>query len=75
VLVDNSYVESEQTTIARTDAEGNTYQIHALPDGERYEIVKNFPTDSALRKRLGPLLRDMRIHRFEHYWMLVARLR
>lgn len=75
VLVDNSYVESEKTTIARTDAEGNTYQIHALPDGERYEIVKNFPTDSALRKRLGPLLRDMRIHRFEHYWMLVARLR
>lgn len=75
VLVDNSYVESEKTTIARTDLEGNTYQIHALPDGERFEILKNFPTDSALRKRLGPLLRDMRIHRFEHYWMLTARLK
>lgn len=75
MLVDNSYVDSEKTTLARTDAEGNTYQIHALPNGERYEIVKNFPTDSALRKRLGPLLRDMRIHRFEHYWMLTARLK
>lgn len=75
VLVDNSHVESEKTVIARTDAEGNTYQIHALPDGTRYEIVKNYYTDSTLRKRLGPLLRDMRVHRFEHYWMLTARLK
>jgi len=75
VLVDNSQVESEKTVIARTDAESNTYQIHALSDGSRYEIVKNYYTDSALRKRLGPLLRDMRVHRFEHYWMLTARLK
>ncbi len=75
VLVDNTYVESEKTAIARTDAEGNTYQIHALPNGDRYEIIKNYYTDSTLRKRLGPLLRDMRVHRFEHYWMLTARLK
>lgn len=75
VLVDNSHVETEKTVIARTDLEGNTYQIHALPNGERYEIVKNYHTDSALRKRLSPLLTDMRVHRFEHYWMLTARLR
>lgn len=74
VLVDNSWVEGE-TTIARTDPEGNTYQIHALPNGDRYEIVKNYPADSALRKRLGPLLKDMRIHRYDHYWMLTGRLR
>jgi len=74
VLVDNSFIEGE-TVIARTDAEGNTYQIHALPDGERYEIVKNYHTDSALRKKLGPLLRDMRVYRYDHYWMLTARLK
>lgn len=75
VLVDNSQVDTEKTVIARTDAEGNTYQIHALPDGERYEILKNYYTSSTLRKRLGPLLKDMRVHYFEHYWMLTARLR
>lgn len=75
MLVDNSYVETEKTTIARTDLEGNTYQIHALPNGERYEIVKNFPTDSTLRKRFSPLLRDMRINRYEYYWMLTGRFR
>lgn len=74
VLVDNTFVE-EETVIARTDSEGNTYQIHTVPGGERYEIVKNYHTDSALRKRLGPLLRDMRIHRYDHYWMLTAKLR
>jgi SAM-dependent methyltransferase len=74
VLVDNSFLEGE-TTIARTDAEGNTYEIHALPDGERYEIVKNYHSDSALRKKLSPLLRDMRVYRYDHYWMLTARLK
>lgn len=75
VLVDNSQVDTEKTVIARTDLEGNTYQIHTLPNGERYEILKNYYTNSTLRKRLGPLLRDMRVHHFEHYWMLTARLR
>ncbi|WP_353154895.1 class I SAM-dependent methyltransferase [Herminiimonas fonticola] len=75
VLVDNSQVDTEKTVIARTDLEGNTYQIHTLPNGERYEIIKNYYTSSTLRKRLGPLLKDMRIHYFEHYWMLTARLR
>jgi SAM-dependent methyltransferase len=74
VLVDNSFIDGE-TTIARTDTEGNTYQIHALADGERYEIVKNYYSDSALRKKLGPLLRDMRIYRYDHYWMLTAKLK
>ncbi|MNJ94447.1 Magnesium-protoporphyrin O-methyltransferase [compost metagenome] len=75
VLVDNSQVDTEKTVIARTDQEGNTYQIHAAPNGERYEILKNYYTNSTLRKRLGPLLKDMRVHHYEHYWMLTARLR
>jgi len=74
VLVDNSFMEGK-TTIARTDAEGNTYEIHTVPGGERYEVMKNYHTDSALRKRLAPLLRDMRIHRYDHYWMLTARFK
>lgn len=74
VLVDNSFIEDE-TAIARTDIDGNTYQIHSVPGGERYEIVKNYYSDSALRKKLGPLLRDMRVYRYDHYWMLTARLK
>ena len=74
VLIDNVYVEGSSTSIARTDLQGNTFQIR-LQDGERFEILKNFPTDSALRKRLGAHLKDIRIQRVEHYWMLTGRLK
>ena len=75
VLIDNSYVEGSNTPIARTDPEGNTYQIRRLPNGERYEVLKNFPTDSALRKKLAAAVKDIRIVRLEHYWMLTGRLK
>ena len=74
VLVDHVYVEGSSTSIARTDLQGNTFQIRTL-DGERFEVLKNFPSDSALRKRFAAHLKDIRIHRIEHFWMLSGRLR
>ena len=74
VLIDNVYVEGSSTSIARTDLQGNTFQIRLL-DSERFEVLKNFPTDSALRKRLGAHLKDIRIQRVDHYWMLTGRLK
>ena len=53
VLLDDCYVEGSSETVARTDLEGNTFQIRTAPDGERYEIPKNYPSDSGLRKKLG----------------------
>lgn len=75
VLMDNVFVEGISLTIARTDPEGNTFQIRTLPDGGRQEILKNFPTDSALRKKLAAAVRDIRIVRLEHYWMLTCLLK
>lgn len=74
VLIDNSYLEGSSTPIAHTDAHGNTYQIRAL-EGERYDILKNFPTDSTLRKRFGDHAREIRMTRLEHFWMLTCRLK
>lgn len=75
VLLDNVYVEGSSTSIARTDLEGNTYQIRTLPDGERCEVLKNFPTDSALRKKMGATVKDIRIERLTHYWMLTCKFK
>lgn len=75
VLLDNTYVEGSSTSIARTDAEGNTYQIRRVPDGQRYEVIKNFPSDSTLRKKIGSSVREIRIARLEYYWMLSCRLK
>jgi|SRR5450830_248888 len=74
VLLDECYVEGLTTVIARTDLEGNTHQQRMMA-GERVEIVKNFPTDSYLRKKLGNAAREIRVKRSEHYWLLTARLK
>ena len=75
VMFDNCYVEGDSTPIARTDLEGNTFQIRTLPDGSRHEIIKNFPSDSALRKKLAGHARDIRITRLTYFWMLTCILR
>lgn len=75
VLLDDIYIEGDSIPVARTDAAGNTYQIHRLDNGERHEILKNFPTDSTLRKRLGGHLKDLRVERFEYYWLASGRFK
>ncbi|WP_322401372.1 class I SAM-dependent methyltransferase [Massilia luteola] len=75
ILLDDVYVEGSSTTVARTDAQGNTYEIVAAPDGERFELPKSYPADSALRKRLGGAVREIRIERLTYYWMLTCRLK
>ena len=75
VLLDDAYVEGSSETVARTDMEGNTYQIRIAPDGERYEIPKTYPSDSALRKKLASSVREIRIVRLEYYWLLTCRLK
>jgi ubiquinone/menaquinone biosynthesis C-methylase UbiE len=75
VVLDETYVEGSSTTIARTDAQGNTYEIRSMPDGERVELPKNYPSDSALRKRLAPFVREIRIERLDYYWLLTCRLK
>jgi SAM-dependent methyltransferase len=75
ILLDDVYVEGSSTTVARTDAQGNTYEIVTTPDGERFELPKNYPADSALRKRLGGDVREIRIERLTYYWLLTCRLK
>ncbi|TFW19568.1 class I SAM-dependent methyltransferase [Massilia arenosa] len=74
-IVDDAYVEGESLPIARTDMETNTWQIVTGPSGQRYEILKNYPADSSLRKRFAAHVKELRIKRTEHYWMLTGRLK
>ncbi len=75
VLIDNSYVDGSSTVIARTDLEGNTHQFRTTEGGERYEVLKNFPSDSHLRKKFAHSAREIRKKRLEHYWLLSCRLK
>jgi SAM-dependent methyltransferase len=75
VLLDSSYVDGVSTVFARTDLEGNTFQIRTADDGQRYEVMKNYPTDSALRKKLATAAREIRVERLEYYYLLSCRLK
>jgi cyclopropane fatty-acyl-phospholipid synthase-like methyltransferase len=75
VLIDTNQVEGLSLPIARTDADGNTYQFRTAPGGERFEVMKNYPTDSGLRKRLATAAREVRVERLDYYWIATCRLK
>jgi ubiquinone/menaquinone biosynthesis C-methylase UbiE len=75
VILDDSFVEGFSETIARTDAEGTTYEILTTPEGERFEVPKSYQSDSALRKRLGNVGKEIKIERIEFFWILTCRLK
>ena len=75
VILDDSFVEGFSETIARTDADGTTYEILTAPDGERFEVPKSYQSDSALRKRLGTTGKEIKIERVEFFWILTCRLK
>jgi ubiquinone/menaquinone biosynthesis C-methylase UbiE len=75
VILDDSFVEGFSETIARTDAEGTTYEILTAPGGERFEVPKSYQSDSALRKRLGNVSKEIKIERVEFFWILTCRLK
>ena len=75
VLLGEGYVDGESYPVARTDVHGNTYEFQMDDDGNRKEVMKNYPSDSWLRKRLGIAAREIRVLRSEYYWVVTGRLK
>ena len=74
-MLDNKYVEGSSTAISRRDAEGNTYQMRRLANGDQYEVLKNFPTAPELTQAVRGVARDARLEELQYYWLLVFTLR
>ena len=73
-FLDNRYVEGSSTPLARRDAAGNTYQERRLGDGSRHEVLKNFPADGELEARLGRIGSEVRVTRYQYYWLASYRI-
>jgi SAM-dependent methyltransferase len=69
VMIDNAYVEGSSTPIARSDEQGNTYQVRQLKDGSRHEVLKNFPQPRDIRRHLGGQAEEIEITQLKYYWM------
>jgi ubiquinone/menaquinone biosynthesis C-methylase UbiE len=74
VFIDNLYVESSSTPIARRDGDGNTYQQRRLDDGSTHEVLKNFPTREQAIAAIGPNKRNAQWQQWTHYWSLAYEL-
>jgi ubiquinone/menaquinone biosynthesis C-methylase UbiE len=73
-FMDNTYAEGSSTPVARTDAEGNTYQARRLADGSTHEVLKNFPAPQELRARLGRFGGEVGYTEYEYYWLATYRI-
>ncbi|MGQ0544293.1 MAG: class I SAM-dependent methyltransferase [Betaproteobacteria bacterium] len=73
-FLDNLYVEGSSTPLARRDAAGNTYQERRLADGSRHEVLKNFPAEGELEARLGRCGSEVRVERYQYYWLASYRI-
>ena len=75
VILDNQFAEGSSTPISRRDAEGNTYQLRHLANGEQYEVLKNFPSQAELAEAVRPVAREAHIETLTYYWLLVFTLK
>ena len=74
-VLDNQYAEGSSTAVTRRDAEGNTYQMRRLANGEEHEVLKNFPTPAELAEAVRPVAREAHLETLAYYWLLVFTLR
>jgi demethylmenaquinone methyltransferase/2-methoxy-6-polyprenyl-1,4-benzoquinol methylase len=74
-ILDNSWAPGSSTPVSRTDAEGNTYQMRKLANGEQFEVLKNFPTPDELAAAVRPFAREAHLEALNFYWLLVFTLK
>ncbi len=74
-ILDNQFAQLSSTPLSRTDAEGNTYQMRKLANGDEFEVLKNFPTGDELRAAVLPVAREAHLESLQYYWLLVFTLK
>ena len=75
VVLDNQFAEGSSTPISRRDAEGNTYQMRHLANGEQHEVLKNFPSGAELTEAVRSVAREAHLETLTYYWLLVFELK
>lgn len=74
-ILDNTFTEWSSTPLSRRDAEGNTYQVRTLSNGEKFEIMKNFPAKGELADLVRPVAAEAHVEDLTYYWLLVFTLK
>ncbi len=70
VFIDNNYVEGSSSKITEEDNSGNTYQARKLNDGSSHLVLKNFPDEDFIRKKIEGRGEVVQFVNLKHYWLL-----
>ena len=63
--------------VRTTDAGGNILEERALPDGRKFSVIKNFPTEAEVRAAIPPVGEEVvyTVHPAGGYWEVVWRVK
>ena len=70
VFMDNSFVEGSSTPVSSVDESGNSYQTRKLPDDQEFSIIKNFPSEEFLIRRLHDKGKSLNFIRLKYWWII-----
>ena len=70
VFIDNTYVEGSSTSISTTASDGNTYQRRTLAGGSIHDVLKNFPTEAAIRQTINGIGSNVKVEFLKYFWTL-----
>jgi SAM-dependent methyltransferase len=70
VFLDNLFVEGSSTPLDQMDQFGNTYQTRKLENGEKYTVIKNFPTDLEIENLISHVGININIKKLDYFWIL-----
>ncbi len=70
VFLDNRFVPGSSTPVSEEDAQGDTWQQRRLEDGSTHLVLKNFPTEAALREAVAGLATHVHVTTWAYYWAL-----
>jgi SAM-dependent methyltransferase len=74
LLIDEVYGRGmAKNSISKHDQLGNRYELRVTSNNVMYEIVKNLPGNSALRRTLSDCCNEVRVRRLRHFWAVSAR--
>ncbi|MBS1731633.1 MAG: class I SAM-dependent methyltransferase [Bacteroidetes bacterium] len=73
VFIDNNFVEGSNHSITNIDEQGNSFQTRKLDNGTTHLVLKNFPTENFLRKKLSNIATDIQFINLTYFWILSYR--
>jgi len=73
VFFDNRYVEGSSSPISHRDRHGNSYQERRLASGEKFTIIKNFPTPDDLVTKARRVGSEVKVEELQYFWLLLFR--